>query len=57
LHGRARDQVARNDERSALASAIAVDAVEAARTLAGGNVSPQLLTATLLDDLAGILDV
>jgi DNA polymerase-3 subunit delta' len=56
LHARTRDQVARNQEGAALASASAVDAVERARTLAGGNVSPQLLTATLLAELAETLN-
>ena len=56
LHGRARDQVRRDQDAGALASALAVDAVERARTLAGGNVNPQLITATLLAELAAILD-
>ena len=54
LHARAREQVAAQPER-ALATTIAVDAVEHARTLAGGNVNPQLITATLLADLAETL--
>ena len=56
LHGRARDQVARQHPNGALASTLAVDAVDRARTLAGGNVNPQLITATLLSELAGILN-
>jgi hypothetical protein len=30
--------------------------VDRARTLAGGNVNPQLITATLLTELASVLD-
>ena len=55
LHARAREQARRHPER-ALATTRAVDAVEQARTLAGGNVSPQLITATLLADLADTLN-
>ena len=56
LRDRARDGVGMADERKALKSALAVDAVERARTLAGGNVNPQLLTASLLAELAEILN-
>lgn len=56
LHGRARDQVARQQPSGALATTLAVDAVDRARTLAGGNVNPQLITATLLIELAEILN-
>ncbi len=55
LHSRARDQVAR-DQRGALASTMAVESVERARTLAGANVNPQLITATLLSELTEILN-
>jgi DNA polymerase-3 subunit delta' len=55
LHGRTRDQVGLNDVEGALASARAVDAVDRARTLAGGNINPQLITATLLSELAEVL--
>lgn len=55
LHGRARDQVGREDAAGALATTLAVDAVDRARTLAGGNVNPQLITATLLEELATVL--
>ena len=55
LHGRTREQVARQPDR-ALATTLAVDAVERARILAGGNVSPQLITATLLSELSEILN-
>jgi DNA polymerase-3 subunit delta' len=40
------------DERRALAASRAVDAVERAKVRAAGNVSPQLLTAELLRELA-----
>jgi DNA polymerase-3 subunit delta' len=56
LRDRARDGVGTADDRKALKSALAIDAVERARTLAGGNVNPQLLTASLLDELAEILN-
>jgi DNA polymerase-3 subunit delta' len=40
------------DEHRALAASRAVDAVERAKLRAGGNVSPQLLTAELLREMA-----
>ena len=52
LHDRTRARVSRGDERSAERSARAIDAVERARELASGNVSPNLVTAALLGDLA-----
>ena len=55
LHARAREQIEREPER-ARATVHAVDAVERARTLAGGNVNPQLITATLLAELADALN-
>jgi DNA polymerase-3 subunit delta' len=55
LHARARDQVA-GSHPEALATTMAVDAVERARTIAGGNVNPQLITATLLTELTEILN-
>jgi DNA polymerase-3 subunit delta' len=47
LHERTRARVSRGDERAAERSARAIDAVERARELAGGNVSPNLVTAAL----------
>jgi DNA polymerase III subunit delta' len=47
-----RDAVARGDERSAIAAAAAIDPVESAKLRAAGNVSPQLLGASLLQDLS-----
>jgi DNA polymerase-3 subunit delta' len=55
LHERARTAAARGDERSALGAVRAVPRVEQAKALAGGNVSPQLVTAALLRELAAEL--
>jgi DNA polymerase-3 subunit delta' len=55
LHERARRAVAGQREREAAAAAAAVDAVDRARTLAYGNVNPQLLTASLVGELAETL--
>lgn len=52
LHDRTRARLARGDERAAERSAKAIDAVERARELAGGNVSPNLVTAGLFRALA-----
>ena len=55
LAERARAAVARGDERSALGASRAIVNVEQAKTLAAGNVSPALITATLLRDLGAHL--
>lgn len=55
LHERARDAVRRSDAEAAIASARAIELVERAKLRAAGNVSPQLLGAALLHDLAGSL--
>ena len=52
LHERALRAASVNRAREALAAATAVEAVDRARTLAYGNVSPQLLTASLVADLS-----
>ncbi|MFL5560388.1 MAG: ATP-binding protein [Gemmatimonadaceae bacterium] len=52
IHDRVRTRVARGDERAAERSARAIDAVERARLLASGNVSPNLVTAELFRTLA-----
>jgi len=52
LHERTRARVGRGDERAAERSARAIDAVERARELASGNVSPNLVAAELLRALA-----
>lgn len=51
LHERVRAAAGRHEEARALAAARAIDAVERAKELARGNVSPQLVTAALLRDL------
>lgn len=55
LHHRARQAVDRQDERAARNAARAVAIVEESKLLAGGNVNPQLVTASLLSDLARVL--
>jgi len=52
LHDRTRVRVERGDERAAERSARAIDAVERAREMASGNVSPNLVTADLFRALA-----
>lgn len=54
LHERVRTAAGRQEEARALAATRAVDAVERAKELARGNVSPQLVTAALLHDLADL---
>lgn len=53
LHDRARAAAKRGDEPGARAAARAVDAVEEAKEMTLRNVSPQLLTASLLRHIAG----
>lgn len=55
LHERARSAVAAADERGARNASRAVALVEESKLMAGGNVNPQLITASLLDDLARAL--
>jgi DNA polymerase-3 subunit delta' len=55
LAERARAAVARGDDRTALGASRAIANVEQAKTLATGNVSPALITATLLRDLGAHL--
>jgi DNA polymerase III subunit delta' len=55
LHERMRTGTERSDDLRALAASRAIDLVEDAKLLAEGNVSPQLITAKLLRDLAGTL--
>ena len=52
LHDRTKSRVLRGDERAAERAARSIDAVERARELAGGNVSPNLITAELFRVLA-----
>jgi DNA polymerase III subunit delta' len=55
LAARARAAVGRGDDRAALGASRAIVFVEDAKTLATGNVSPALITATLLRDLEAAL--
>jgi len=55
LHGIAREGAARADVRRALGATRAVDAVERAKERACGNVSPQLLGASLVRELTAAL--
>ena len=55
LHERARAAAERGSERNALGSARAVEVVERAKELANGNVNPQLVTASLLREIAGLV--
>ena len=52
LHDRVRDAVRRGDDRAAAAAARAVDAVETAKQRAAGNVTPQLIAAGLMREIA-----
>lgn len=51
-HARARDAVARADADGAMRAAQGVEAVERAKELAAGNVSPNLVTFRLLSELS-----
>ena len=53
LHDRARSAAARGDEAAARGAAHAVDAIEQAKEMASRNVSPQLLTASLIREIGG----
>lgn len=53
LHARARDAVARADAAGAMRAARGVEAIERAKELAAGNVSPNLVTVRLLAELSG----
>ena len=55
LHERARRAVQGQRDREAAAAATAVQAVDRARTLAYGNVNPQLITASLVGELSEAL--
>lgn len=54
LHERSRTAAADGDDRSARAAARAMQAVEEAKLGASQNVSPQLLSARLLREIAGL---
>ena len=53
LHDRARDAAARGDQVTARRAARVVPAVEDAKRAAEGNANPQLITAQLLETMAG----
>lgn len=55
LGERVRDALHRHDEEEAASASKAVDAVLRAQTAAGGNVSPQAITARLVRDLSTAL--
>jgi DNA polymerase-3 subunit delta' len=55
LGERVRDALHRKDDDAAASASKAVDAVLRARTYANGNVSPQVITAKLIRDLATTL--
>ena len=55
LAARARSAVARGDDAGAVGASRAIASVEQAKTLASGNVSPALITASLLRDLTSAL--
>ena len=55
LGERARDALHRNDQGSAASASKAIDAVLQAQTYAGGNVSPQIIAAKLIRELATTL--
>ena len=55
LGERARDALHRQDQASAASASKAVDAVLQAQTYASGNVSPQIIAAKLIRDLATTL--
>jgi hypothetical protein len=54
LHERSRSAVARGNVAEASGAARAVAAVEETKELASGNVNPQLLTASLLRQIAAL---
>jgi len=56
LGERARDAVRRGDARGAAAAGYAIDVVEQAKLRAAGNVSPQLLGASFMRELAERLE-
>lgn len=55
LHERVRSATRSGNERAASGAARAVEAVERAKELAYGNVNPQLLAASLLQQLSGLV--
>lgn len=54
VHQRVRDAADRGDEQGARRAARVMPAIEDAKRAAAGNANPQLVTATLLETIAGI---
>lgn len=54
VHQRVRDAAARGDERTARRAARVVPLIEEAKRAAEGNANPQLVTAQLLETIAGV---
>ncbi|HEX4681463.1 MAG TPA: hypothetical protein VH277_02070 [Gemmatimonadaceae bacterium] len=55
LHDRARSAATKGDDRAARGASQAMDAVEHAKERAYGNVNPQLITASLLREIAPLV--
>jgi DNA polymerase-3 subunit delta' len=55
VHERSRTAARSADDSKALAAAKAMDAIEHAKELAGGNVSPQLVAASLLNEISPLI--
>ena len=55
VHERTRAAARKTDDDAALGAAKAMDAIEKAKELASGNVSPQLVTASLLREIAPLV--
>jgi DNA polymerase-3 subunit delta' len=55
LHDRTRAALQKSDERAAHNAARAMSLVEESKQMAGGNVNPQLITASLLEELGRVL--
>jgi DNA polymerase-3 subunit delta' len=55
VHERSRAAARNTDDSSALGAAKAMDAIERAKELAGGNVSPQLVAASLLQEISPLI--
>jgi DNA polymerase-3 subunit delta' len=54
VHERSRTAVKKADDPAALGAAKAMDAIERAKELAGSNVNPQLVTASLLQEISAL---
>jgi len=55
VHERSRTATSAADDPAALGAAKAMDAIEQAKELAGGNVSPQLVAASLLQEISPLI--